>query len=253
MALIYEAKSGRTKLRTLADGTVVKVPCQRGKQGIVTVAKIQTRVEANSGSQPERYADGSEIWWRWSAKTREEVANGFVPASDVKHVLGYSENYSFRGFGDQRSGVKRLRKNEYEQLLEIFKKSQPPVVLPPKLPRRGYPTPGGGEGPEHAALKRYVANNPAAALGEIELSTLKVEYEFPSSDRADIVLVDNLNRPVGVEIEVEQDDTDLAGLLQAIRSFDYLTDRLRDRRFHSHANFGTVEGEELPDHVANRL
>ncbi|MGO9610549.1 MAG: Shedu anti-phage system protein SduA domain-containing protein, partial [Verrucomicrobiia bacterium] len=39
----------------------------------------------------------------------------------------------------------------------------------------------------------------------------------------------------------------------AIRSFDHLTDRLRDRHFYSHASFGTAQGDKLPDHVANRL
>ena len=230
MALIFEAKTGRTKLKTLADGTFVKVPCQRGKQGIVTVAKVQTCVEANPGSHPESYVDGSKIWWRWGAKTHEEVATGFVPAFEVNRILGYKENYTFHAFGDRHSGVRRLTQNEYEQLLEMFKKSQPPVVVSSKPNRRGHRTPGGGEGPEHKALKSYVAKEPALALKEVGLRTLKVEYEFPSGDCADIVLVDGLNRPIGVEIEVEQDDAELVGMLQAIK-YRYMLAVMHQRPF----------------------
>jgi hypothetical protein len=66
-------------------------------------------------------------------------------------------------------------------------------------------------------LKNFVASNPVTALNEPGLRTLGVEYEFPTKDRADIVLVDQHNRIIGVEIEPSVDNIDLVGPLQAIK------------------------------------
>jgi hypothetical protein len=65
---------------------------------------------------------------------------------------------------------------------------------------------GGGEGAVHLNLKNYVNSNPAVALNEPGLRSLGVEYEFPTNGRADVVLVDQHNRIVGVEIEPSVDD-----------------------------------------------
>ncbi len=216
MVFIYESGSGRTLVRTHADGTKERVPCKQGRQGIVTVAKVLTPVTATD-DEPEHYADGSTLWWRWMAETEEEVSSGFVAAAEVKRVLGYDAGYNFHGFGDLHSGVKQLAPEQCEALLAMFRSSQPPVVAPPKGTRPGHPTPGGGEGPEHEALKKYLAAQPSLVLREAGVRTVAVEYEFPCGDRADIVLADNMNRPMGVEVEVEQNDTEWAGLLQAIK------------------------------------
>ena len=213
---IYELGSGRTLVRTHPDGTKLAVPCRQGRQGVVTVAKVLTRVTATD-DKPEHYADGSTLWWRWKAKTHEEVTTGFVPAADVKRVLEFGGGYKFHGFGRLRSGVKHVTQAQCEALLAIFRSSQSPVLAPPKRTRPGHPTSGGGEGPEHEALKKYIAQEPSLALAEADLRTVAVEYEFPCNDRADVVLVDNMNRPIGVEVKVMQSDTDLAGLLQAVK------------------------------------
>jgi hypothetical protein len=227
---IYESGSGRTLVITHADGTQKRVPCGKGKQGIVTVAKILTPVRATN-DEPEHYTDGTTLWWRWIAETHEEVTTGFVAAADVKRVLGYNESYNFHGFGEMHSGVKRLTQEQCDSLLTLFRLSQPPVVAPPQGTRYGHPTPGGGEGPEHEALKRYLAEQPSLALREADLRTIAVEYEFPCGDRADVVLTDNMNRPMGVEVEVEQDDTELAGLLQAIK-YRHMLAVMHVRPFH---------------------
>ena len=74
-----------------------------------------------------------------------------------------------------------------------------------------------GEGPTHLNLKNYIAANPSLALDEPGLCTLAVEYEFPTNDVADIVLVDQHERIVGVEIEPAVDGANSVGLLQAIK------------------------------------
>lgn len=216
MVFIYESGTGPTLVETLADRTKRYVPCRRGRQGIVAVATVLTPVTATD-SLPEHYVGHEPLWWRWVAETHEEVTTGFVPVADVRRVLGYSAGYKFRGFGELRSGVKRLAHDQADSLLALFLAKQPPILAPSARTHRGHPTPGGGEGPEHEALKNYVAQEPSLALQEPGLRTIKVEYEFPCSDRADVVLADSMNRPWGVEVEVEQDDTELAGLLQAVK------------------------------------
>ena len=203
-------------MKTHTDGTKEKVPCRKGKRGIVTVAKILKPV-VTVDQKPEVYTRGNDIWWRWMAETHEEVTTGFVAAADVKRILKYKKNYNFRGFGKLHSGVKQLTQEQCDSLLEIFRRSQPPVVVPRKVARRRHRTPGGGEGPEHRLLKNFVADRPSTALQEKDLRTLATEYQFPCSDRADVVLVDNMNRPIGVEVEVEQEDSQLDGLLQAVK------------------------------------
>ena len=55
-----------------------------------------------------------------------------------------------------------------------------------------------------------------------------MEYEFPTNDRADIVLVDQHNRIIGVEVEPSVDNIDLVGLLQAIK-YQYMLECFTDR------------------------
>ncbi|MCG2710905.1 MAG: hypothetical protein L6416_01010 [Candidatus Omnitrophica bacterium] len=59
-------------------------------------------------------------------------------------------------------------------------------------------------------------------LNEEGLITIGKEYPFPTNDRADIVLKDKYGRIIGVEIEVEVNDDENAGPIQAIK---YRTDK----------------------------
>jgi hypothetical protein len=101
--------------------------------------------------------------------------------------------------------------------LAIFLANQPPILPPSESVSVGHVAGGGGESPEHEALKKYVAQEPSLVLRETGLRLVKEEYPFACSDRADVVLVDSMNRPLGVEVEVEEHDGDLAGLLQSVK------------------------------------
>ena len=78
-------------------------------------------------------------------------------------------------------------------------------------------TGGGGESDIHLYLKKYVAANPTDVIGEQGLRTLRVEYPFPTGDRADIVLIDAHRRVVAVEVEPSVGKSDIVGPLQAIK------------------------------------
>ena len=213
---VYESRSGRIENRTLPDGTTIKVPCKLGREGMICYGTADSRVSAIRGSQPEKYADGSEIWWRWYTRVSVLSRTGFVKRPDLLKILGYNPRFNLHGFGDYHSGLKKITEGQFRDLVRAFHASRP-IEFPDNAregaDRRG----GGGEGIIHLNLKNYVASNPAVALNESGLRLLHVEYQFPTHDRADIVLMDQYNRIVGVEIEPSVGDNEWAGPLQAIK------------------------------------
>ncbi len=220
MVLIFESRTGRTEIRRHPDGRTEEVPCRTGKKGIVAVAEVASELEEIPGSSLEEYTDGTKIWWRWAARTRNSFTNGFVPAEEANRLLGYAQNYTFRAFGDRKSGLKKLTAHQYEQLLEAFNGNpvRKPISKGGEPLRPGHPYgAGGGEGDEHRVLKEYVAVNPDLVLTDSGASTIRTEYCFQTGDRADVVLRDNIGRIIGVEIEVSQPDGARDGVLQAIK------------------------------------
>ena len=87
---------------------------------------------------------------------------------------------------------------------------------------------GTGESKEHLLLKSYVALHPESVLNEPDVRTIKVEYQFPTGDRADILLEDEFGRVIGMEIEVNVEDNQFEGLLQAIK-YRYMSELITDR------------------------
>jgi RecB family endonuclease NucS len=155
--------------------------------------------------------------------------SGFVPRRELAVILGYDPAYSFRGFGEQHSGLKKISEEEFKAIVERFNQAQP-INLPehPISPEAWKRWGTGEESDTHRKLKEFVAANPELALDEPGLCTLKVEYSFASGDRADIVLVDRFNRIVAIEIEPEVNASDEVGALQAIKyrfMLEWCTDR----------------------------
>ena len=214
---IYESKSGRAEIRERQDGSTIKVACKPGREGMICYGIVDSNISAIPDSQTQKYADGSEIWWRWHTSVSVLSRSGFVKRTDLLHILEYKTTYNLRGFGENHSGLKKITESEFNSLVEAFHSSRP-IDLPQSTGRggTGYHD-DGSEGIVHFNLKNYVAANPVAALNEPGLKTLAVEYEFPTNDRADIVLVDQHNRIIGVEVEPSVDNIDLVGLLQAIK------------------------------------
>ncbi len=164
----------------------------------------------------DHYADGTKAWWRFKADARVINRNGFIPRRDLARILGYSEKYPFKGFGDKHSGVKRLSQEEYEAIHSAFVTSQRSIETTLKR-KRSVGHFEGGEGPTHKSLKEYIAANPEVAFGEEGLCTLEIEYPFATGDRIDILLQDANGRPVTVEVEVDCDDGEVAGPLQCMK------------------------------------
>ncbi len=216
--LVYESLRGRPEVRISPNGARTIVRCIQGREGVVLLGEAQSCLQADDGSTPSRYVDGSEIWWRWHAPLRVLSRSGFVPRREVNKVLGYKPAYNFRGFGDRHSGLQEISREEFEEL-EMRLRQYNPVRLPDFQPdhRRGGSRRISGESPEHRDLKRYVAHAPSHVLREEGLRTEAIEYAFPTGDCADIVLSDRVGRVIGLEIEVDVRQDEVEGVLQAIK------------------------------------
>ena len=74
---------------------------------------------------------------------------------------------------------------------------------------------GGGEGEAHRKLKEHLAHNPSQ-LGK-GLKLVKIEYQFNSGDKVDILLEDSSGNPVTVEVETHIPSGNCVGVWQAVK------------------------------------
>jgi len=228
MVVVYQAKTGRTEIRRQPDGKVLFVKNLKGKEGVIAIAEAQCPLYALEGSIHKEYTDGSKIWWRWYAPLKVMTRSGFIPRKRLNEILGYAPSYSLRGFGDAKSGLKKISQERFDEILRAFIED---LLTPPKLPPKpGKPhdAPGGVESKEHRHLKEYIADNPTAVLQEDGVRHLFTEYAFCTNDQADVVLQDKFGRVIGVEVEVAIDETNLAGMLQAIK-YRYMLEVTHER------------------------
>jgi len=217
LVLVYQSRSGKTIVRERRDGSTENVRCLPGKGGIIYYGEVIGNLATVPGKQPDRYTDGRTSWWRWCAPLKILSRSGFVGCKDVATALGYAPTYSFRGFGQQHSGLGEISASEFQNLVAAFHAHRP-IALPSfSILHGGGPSGEGGESSTHLFLKEYVAADPATALGEPGLKTQKTEYSLPTGDRADVVLSDAHGRIVGVEIEPAVGASEIVGALQAIK------------------------------------
>jgi hypothetical protein len=214
---IYESGSGKTAIRTQANGQALKVPCKRGRQGVIALCQVTEPAYARDDATPEAYVDGTTMWWRWFAETETLNSSGFVPRSEVAVLLNYDTNYTFRGFGQVASGLKQLTAAQHDTLQHAFNAS----VLPQQNRRLAETARAGhgfgGEGALHKSLKELIGANPSAALHEDGLSLVKLEYPFATGDRIDVLLRDRFGRYVAVEVEPVCLEGEVCGPLQCMK------------------------------------
>lgn len=218
LVFIYESKSGPAAIREYVDGTTRRIACRPGREGIVALVEVTEMAFQPEESRPEKYDDGTELWWRYYAPTRSVNSAGFLPRIEVASLLGFSDRYVFRGFGDEHSGLKQIPEETFERIRDAFiassrRDEEDRVARAGAGGRFG----GGGEGPEHLALKKRIAANPAEVLGEPGLTLWNEEWLLPTNDKIDLVLKDALDRFVAVEVEVDCEATELPGPLQCMK------------------------------------
>lgn len=228
LVAVYESKSGRKILKKYSDGHIETIPRICGRMGVILYGEVLSKISAQQNYPREYYADGTDIWWKWYAKVNILSQSGFLSSKDLCNILDFSENYSFHGFGEGHSGLKEITKKQFYQIKREFLNNNP-IVLPGLESSGGSSNHDkGGESQDHKDLKRYIASNPELALSEKGIKTIQQEYPFGTGDRADIVLSDSNNCIIGLEVELNVDESDNSGPLQAIkyrRMLEYLTNR----------------------------
>jgi len=113
LVFIYECKTGKPRKDKVAYWT--------GRQGIVTFAVIlDVNLGAGFAKSHEKFRDGSEIVWKLVARTRTINNSYFCSRDKVCDCLKYSKKYLFRGFGEDRSGLKKLTEAQSGCLLLHF-------------------------------------------------------------------------------------------------------------------------------------
>jgi len=217
IVVVYQAKTGRMEIKRQPDGQDLFAKRLKGKGGVIAITEARGPLHANKDSAPKRYNDGSEIWWRWHTPLEIRTRSGFLSRERLNKILGYKPSNPLRGFGDLKSGLKKISREEFEQILEAFKENLHTPSKPSLKSRIPHDTSGGVESEEHRYLKEYVAANPTDVLHEEGVRHLFTEYLFCTNDQADVVLQDRFGRVIGVEVEVAIDETNLAGMLQAIK------------------------------------
>jgi hypothetical protein len=214
---IYESKSGPTVLRQYADGTTKRLRCRHGREGIVALVQVAEKAYQPEESRPEQYPDGSTMWWRYCAPTRPANSAGFLSRVQAAGLLGFSDRYPFRGFGDEHSGLKLVSEATFDRIRDAYLAFARANEYINVEHATGARFGGGGEGPEHLALKNRIAADPAAVLNERGLELWNMEWGLPTGDRIDIVLKDAFGRFVAVEVEVDCDAREMAGPLQCMK------------------------------------
>jgi len=220
LVFIYESESGPLPLRRNSDGSTSGRQKARGRAGIVALVRVIQPASQPPESHMEEYDNGEQMWWRYCALTEPVNSGGFVPRSTFLPLLGYSASWNLHGFGDNHSGVKRLSEEEYIPLRTMYEEYAAEADLQRRANNTVRVGPGGagGEGPDHRALKERIAADPATVLGEAGLTLDTVEFPFRcTGDRIDILLRDKDKKFVAVEVEVQCDQSELAGPLQCMK------------------------------------
>lgn len=95
-----------------------------GRMGIVHVGNVtgerykRSREEGSSSSYGE-----SSGYWSIGIPTDAESSNGFVSRDKVVSILGYKENYYFRGLAGG-AGIRSIDASQAFELLRLFKESE---------------------------------------------------------------------------------------------------------------------------------
>ena len=120
LVFIYESKTGRP----LKSGGKYAP----GRKGVIALVSPLTSILEKPDGESEEYQDGSSICWKWQARTQVKKL-GFCSHDNVCSILGYKRGYTFHGFGDQHSGLKRIDEETFKALLKCFRAGLNPTNL----------------------------------------------------------------------------------------------------------------------------
>ena len=234
MLLVYESQTGQNYYSEDGDGNKIIVKHERGRGGIISIARITGHLQQIINSKPTKYIDGSVRNWNWWVDGELVNDSGFVNRRTTAKLLGYNENYNFRGFGKKRSGLKKITEIEYQALESQYVKNMErshsfpkSIHIPFDICKSDIAT---GEGVEHLRLKEAVYSKPETILNIPGIKGIEKEFGFGTGDRADVILQDKEGRYIAVEVEVGIPSGNLVGMLQAIK-YKYMLAVVAKRKF----------------------
>jgi len=187
---------------------------QKGLDGMIAL------VEAVSPFRESEQNDKNN-GWDFKAETKILSTNGFVDRVQAILIYGNKKKWG------RSAGLWEINAEKYEQFCAAFNPTLGTSAIGKvknfvsKISQKRI------ESAAHLNLKEFVAALPDQALQHTGLRTIGVEFSFCTNDRADIVLKDKEGCYIGVEIEIEQDDHQEDGLLQAIKYRFMLAPRFR--------------------------
>lgn len=105
LVVVYETARGPIRIVRHDNSLARRVPCLRGRQGIIAIWEIADLCDVPSDVQ--EYVGRPQITWCRRASAFP-VDTGLVPRARAAALLGYSPNFLFRGYGTCRSGIKEI-------------------------------------------------------------------------------------------------------------------------------------------------
>lgn len=213
---IYESATGPAEIREDSAGATKRVGRKRGRMGVIGLVQIKDPPTQPAESRMQHYVSRPSLWWRYFARAEPLNTGGFIPMPEAAALLGHKPTYNFRGYGGG-SGLKQIDESTHERLFGAFMASSGSDLSGRLRTTFSQVRGGGGEGPDHLALKESIAANPSGFLEEPGLTLITVEMPFPTGDRIDVVLKDEFGRLVAVEVEVNCTADEICGPLQCMK------------------------------------
>lgn len=113
LIFIYQLKTG-----PVGRGSDVKR--KKGYGGLIALVKAKSGIQKDGSADWIYYEDGSKRCWRWYAETENILIKKSIRRKRFNRLLGYDTDYTLRGFGKDRSGLKNITKGEFCRILKIF-------------------------------------------------------------------------------------------------------------------------------------
>ena len=177
---------------------------------------------------------GFQIYWdgKWHQRFRQEALDqlfgisaklkktgsqiGYTSEPVIKAAWSYLKNRYNEG--DLDVTYSKVQPNLTPAVIEVSPKREPSddeVRSAVKL-AENWRRSGSGESEAHNALKNQIAQDPNL-IGVTAVISFDIEHQYPSGDRADLVLESDGSRWTVVEVELEGLVQTVTGLFQAVK------------------------------------
>jgi hypothetical protein len=114
---IYELKTARVEIQ---DKTGRR---KSGLERIFCHGIVDIDDKPTPDTYLKKYKDGSKIRWQWVGTVTKPSTKGFVAKKELLKILGFKPTYTFHGFGNYSSGLKKITEDEFNSIIDAFKRN----------------------------------------------------------------------------------------------------------------------------------